>query len=223
MRRLTLPGAWENKDKVLVSILHTEDITITWADGFKRLLIPGDYSFLTGMPFDHARNVGVEQMLAGDYEWLFFLDSDVVPPSDAILRLRNHRQPIISGVYHRRSPPVGEPVMMKHGRWYGEYPANSIIDVEYVGAGCLLLHRSVFDGPNKLPMHRPGKPWFDWRVDMKGWMHPELCTSEDYSFCRMARDCGYRILVDTSIQCKHIGYAEAHRGSFLPLGAINVG
>ena len=129
-------------------------------------------------------------MLARGLEYLFCLDSDVVTPPDTILRLQSHRQPIISGVYFRRSQPfvanlangqpVGIPVMQKNGGWCIDYPPNSVIEVDVVGAGCLLIHRSVFEN---MPHQRPGKPWFDWRVDMQEHLPREKCLSEDFTFC----------------------------------------
>jgi hypothetical protein len=153
-------GSWEIKSQkqVLVGILHTDTTTIAWSFGLRNLIIPGHVIGVSGMPFDHARNSIVRTCLDNGYEWCFFLDSDVVPPNDAIIRLMAHNQPIISGVYHRRSHPVAVPVMLRNGMWLTQYPANKVIEVDLVGCGCMLYHRSVFE---KLPPQRPGKPWFD--------------------------------------------------------------
>ena len=35
--------------------------------------------------------------------------------------------------------------------------------------------------------------------------------------CQAAREKGYKILVDTSIECKHIGYAQSKKEGFAPL------
>lgn len=216
-----MAGAWElNKQpSVLCVILHTDVTTMAWAFGFRELIIPGGIMPLAGMTFDHARNMGAMASLDSGADYVFFLDSDVVPPKDAVLRLIAHNQPIISGVYCRRSPPVAVPVMIKNGNWVTEYPKNSIIEVDLVGAGCLLIHKSVLQ---KLPPQRPGKHWFDWRVDMRGVLPHGECLSEDFTFCAWARKHGYKILVDTSIQCRHIGYGESTHGQFKPLEVVQV-
>lgn len=213
-----MAGSWEiqQQQSVLVNILHTDVTTVAWAFGLRNLQIPGGLMPLAGMPYDHARNVACQVTLDRGAEWLFFLDSDVIPPHDAILRLMSRQQPIISGVYCRRSPPVAIPVMMRGGQWVTSYPANSIIEVDVVGAGCLLIHRSVLE---RIPPQRPGKRWFDWRVDMKGLMPDGECMSEDFTFCLHCRRNGYKILVDTSVQCKHVGLAESKYMSFGPLDA----
>lgn len=217
-----MPGAWELKDqyKVFMYSIHVDTTTIAWAVGFKNLIIPGTYQFYAGMPYDHARNTAVQQFLASPCEWLFSLDTDVIPPPNAILRLLSHGKPFISGVYHRRSPPHGLPVMIKGGGFMTAYPPNSLIEVDYVGAGCLLIHRSVLE---RLPPHpgREEKRWFDWRVDLQNKANPpprEECLSEDFVLCRrVKRELGIPVLVDTGCVCKHVGHAEFMYNNTKPL------
>lgn len=219
-----MAGSWELKqqNQVVVEILHTEHTSVAWALGLRNLIVPGHILPLTGMPFDHARNAGAQACLESGADWLFCYDSDIIPPHDAIVRLISRQKPIISGVYHRRSPPYGIPVMMKPvGMWIVDYPPNAIISVDVVGSGCLLIHRSVLERMQPDP-RRPEKRWFDWRVDCKGLEGAvvEECLSEDFSFCARARkEYGYEILVDTSVQCKHVGLAEATHKALNPCQA----
>ena len=208
-----MAGSWEilNQTQVLTVILTRETVATAWSIGFRNLIIPGTYTFLTGMPFDHARNTGCAKVLELDFQWLFFLDDDVIPPADTILRLMAHKKPIVSGVYYRRSPPI-LPVMLRNtpeGRqWISGYNVPDLIEVDYVGAGCLLIHRDVL---KSLP-----QPWFDWRVDRSD-LPPEQRMSEDFSFCESARQNGYKILVDTSIHCRHVGLGESRmNGQYVP-------
>ena len=217
-----MAGSWEMRDSVVAATLHTDTTTMAWSLGLRKLQPYGmPIMALAGMPYDMARNVACMRALEHGFDWLFFLDSDVVPPPDAVPRLMAHRQPIVSGVYHRRSPPAGIPVMMKPvGQWLTRYPANKVIEVDVVGAGCLLIHRDVLQN---MPPQSPGRHWFDWRVDEKGLPtttdeRPPL--SEDFTFCMWAKKHGYRILVDTSVQCQHIGLAQASYASFEPCTAM---
>lgn len=218
-----MPGSWEIKAqrKVLVYTIHTDLCTMAWAAGLRNLIIPGTYTFLSGMPYDHARNAAVHQFLASPFEWLFSLDSDVIPPPDAILRLLGRNVPIISGVYHRRSPPHGVPVMIRNSQWVTKYTRGEVLEVDLVGAGCLLTHRSVYE---RIPPQRPGKPWFDWRVDLKGTgvVPDHECMSEDFSLCMHWKKHGLKVLVDTSVQCRHAGPAQAIEGAMVPLEATSV-
>lgn len=221
-----MSGSWELKQQrqVLLYTLHTEVTTVAWAYGLKNLIVPGDVCGLAGMPFDHARNHACMRCLEGGYDWLFSLDSDVIPPRDTILKLMSRNSLVISGVYHRRSPPHGIPVMLKNGQWLTQLPQNQVIDVDLVGAGCLLIHRSVLE---RLPPQRgeAGKHWFDWRVDCAQLKRPDgslvwqpgECLSEDFTFCLHCRRHGIPIRVDTSIQCRHVGLAQATYGEMQPL------
>ena len=214
-------GAWEIKErkKVLVGILHTDVVTLAWAFGLRNLIIPGDICPIAGMPFDHARNHLVQTMMQGGYEYVFFLDSDVIPGSDAILRLLSRNEPFISGLYSRRSPPHSIPVAIKNGQWVTNYVPGSVIEVDKVGAGCLLISRKFFES---IPPQRPGYPWFDWRVNFQGTpgLDSEYCQSEDFTLCSHARAHGFRVMLDTSVVCRHCGYAQATHGQFVPMETI---
>ena len=217
-----MSGAWELRaaNLVLAAILHTDITTIAWSFGLRNLIVPGQVIGLVGMPFDHARNVACQRALEMGVEWIFFLDSDVIAPHDAVLRLMAHKQPIISGMYCRRSPPAAVPVMIRDGRWVTEFQPGTVIEVDLVGAGCLLVHRSVLES---LPPQRPGKHWFDWRVDLQGITPADIPPlSEDFTFAHHSRKHGYHVLVDTSIACKHVGLAQSSYGRFDPLDASPV-
>lgn len=217
-----MPGSWELKEqnKVLCAFLHTDLVSTAWALGLRNLIIPGPLVPLSGMPYDHARNQAVEACLSGGFEYLFFIDSDVIPPRDAVLRLLNHRLPIVSGLYCRRSPPHSVPVCIKNGSWYTDFPLGAMIEVDLVGAGCLLIHRTVFEhvlGPRA----NLGKKWFDWRVDTQTLSPPsdQPPLSEDFTWCDLVRKHGYHIMIDSSIQCRHVGLAQSTFGQFLPCEA----
>lgn len=210
-----MPGAWEfGSPSVLVVILTRGTVPIQWAAGYRRLQIPvgGKEIFLAGMPFDHARNVGAESAIANSYKWLFFLDDDVIPPDNVIERLCNHNLDIVSGLYHRRHSGL-EPVMLNNvqgGRQYiTDYTPGSIVKADYVGAGCLLIHRRVLE--------KIQYPWFEWLCDRRDLKEPQR-ISEDYAFCDKARKYGFQIHVDTGIQCLHAGLGAAEAGGrFAPL------
>lgn len=218
-----MPGAWEiSHNKVICAFLHTDIVSTAWALGFRNLL-PHDMPILplAGMPFDHARNVACKAALDGGFEYLFFLDSDVIPPRDVVFRLMNHKKPWVSGMYCRRSPPHSVPVMIKNGTWFTDFIPGGMVEVDLVGAGCLLIHRSFLES---IPPQRPhaGKHWFDWRVDTQGLQLPPDMPplSEDFTLCVWAKNkLNIPTLVDTSIQCRHVGLAQSTFGQFLPCEA----
>ena len=217
--------SWEIPPSVFVYTLSVEQTTMSWAAGLRRLIIPGPFQevhFISGMPYDHARNQACMRFLESGAEWLFSIDSDVIAPRDAIPRLISRGKPVISGIYARRSPPVGIPVMIKDGRWVTEYPANALIEVDVVGAGLLLIHRSVIE---RLPPIDPeiGRAWFSWRVDRQHLLPPGEGMSEDFCFCKQVRDkLKIPIVVDTSVVAAHVGLCQAMPGYFGPIDSVAV-
>ncbi len=199
-----MPGAWEyERPSVLVAILTRGIVPIKWAISYRDIQIPhtGKPIFLSGMPFDHARNVAVEHALRENFTHLLFLDDDVMPPPDVYHRLAAHNLEIVSGLYHRRQNPI-VPVALRANSngsfdWVTSYEKGSLIDVDLVGAGCLLIHRLVLE--------RMSKPWFDWLIDRDDVASGER-VSEDFAFCLKARRMGFSIKLDTSIECAHAGY-----------------
>ncbi len=170
---------------------------------------PTDLSVFQGALIDRARNHLVDQMLQHPLRptHLFFLDSDIVPAADTLTRLLAHRQPIVSGLYRKRTPPH-EVMAITHPPTPSLTLREGVQRVDFVGAGCLLIERRVFE---KI---RP--PWFagEWR----GKNH----LSEDFYFCEKARKAGFKIWLDPSVRPLHIepmgvGTGKSGRAEFIPL------
>lgn len=222
-----MAGAWEIRQQklVLCAFLHTELVTTAWSLNMMR--VAREYPWMpivpiAGRPFDHARDDAGWMCLNNEFEYLFFIDSDVLLPPGGLHRLLSHKKPVVSGVYHRRSTPHGIPVLMRfapgtpHLQWVVHYPRDRLFPVDVAGAGCLLIHRSVLE---KLPWvdERRGHRWFDWRVNMAAILPPGEALSEDYVFnMHCKKHLGIPVLVDPSVQSGHLGPAEAREGGFVP-------
>lgn len=142
------------------------------------------------------RNLVVRRFLnESSSDWLWFLDYDIIFAPETLAWLLKAADPvshpIVSGLYFGR---------FKEGirsMWMHERAGNEFTPVEFfrgdlepltfTGMGCALIHRSVFE---KLDNDDPW-PWFDHdlMVTPDG---PER-MSEDYVFCRRARDAGFTI------------------------------
>lgn len=208
-----MPGAWEESGpQVLVATLTREIVSTEWAKGYRNIILPPGSpppTTTSGQPYDSGRNHLAQLVVDNNIPWILYIDDDVIPPPDVFFQLARHKKEIVSGLYFRRhNPPV--PVMQKDRRWVTQWnPPNSIIEVDWCGAGCLLVSRSVF---LKVP-----KPWFEWRCDREDFP-PEQRLSEDFVFCEKARASGFKVLVDTSVKCLHVGYGRAEEpGVFVPL------
>lgn len=154
---------------------------------------PIDYRFVGSSLIYHAREEAGEHLLKQGYDWLFFIDSDMTPPGDIILRLMEHDKPIVSAMAFKRDPPheacfyetlevEGDHSILKNfTEWDG-----SLTEVAGVGMACCLIKKEVFE--------QTPRPWFN----------PMLMLGEDLAFCYRARQAGFPIYVDTSITCGHI-------------------
>jgi len=227
-----MPASWEllqpgsapgaTQEKVLaVCVPHTGEVTTEWCLRLKELPLPvGTQLFFSrGLPIDLTRETMVKTALEAGFEWVFFfLDSDVVLPLNALENLFSHHLPIVNGMYKAKKPggffwavwmrqkaPDGSEAFAPVASW-GD---ARMLECDVIGCGCMLIHRSVFE---KIREKYPELPWFFWCKER----NPEVLdvlnlpdklmrdVSEDFYFCLLAKACGFQIIVDTSVKCKHI-------------------
>ncbi len=119
---------------------------------------------------------------------LLFVDSDMIFPDDTIPRLLAHKKEIVGVRYKKREFPV---------KWLyeavGEESETDIFKVNHVGTGLMLIDLSVFK--------KMKGSWFNFGRDSQG----ALVLGEDVWFCNSARDEGYDVYVDPTIQVGHLG------------------
>ena len=126
---------------------------------------------------------------------LLFIDSDMSFEADAAERLLARDKDIIGVPYNLRVFPKTSTVKVwdENGKELMEYQGNGLIKVAAVGTGFMLIRTEVF---SKL-----SHPWFFWRAKENG----EVLEGEDSWFCRKAREAGYDIWCDTTVNMKHWG------------------
>ena len=201
--------AWELKPQVLVAVLTRELVATAWAKSLRELSLPpnSQISYITGMPFDHARNTACESALKFGFQYLFFLDDDILLPPNSIHMLMSHNLDITSGLYYRRALPI-HPVALVDGNPPTpiEVAPNSLIKADFVGAGCLLIRRNVLE--------KMANPWFEWMLDKPGDFRK---LSEDFEFARKAKLAGFQPHVDTRVLCTHVGLGSSSHEGYRPL------
>lgn len=208
-----MSGSWEKTEQNILVITLTREIVATkWAIGFKNLIIPEGCTarFYSGMPFDHGRNTGCKAAIEENFKYILFLDDDIIPPLNLLLELPKHNKDIVSGLYFRRSLPL-LPVMYNETdkKSTPVAPVDKLMEVDLVGAGCLLINTQL--------LKKMEKNWFEWLVDRED-LPPLDRTSEDFTFCRKAKQLGSKIYVDTTMRCEHVGLGSSINGEFIPLG-----
>jgi hypothetical protein len=174
-----------------------------------------------------ARQELLVAALQGGADYVLFLDSDMRFPKDTIARLLSHKKSMVGTNYPRRGVPP-EYVAIKRSVALGEDgervegellqttdESTGLEEVEALGFGCVLVHRSVFGAMGQV--HDPREKGPFWFFEY----HPEIKThiGEDVFFCRLAREVGTTIYVDHDLSkdIRHIGqmeYALDHTWAF---------
>jgi hypothetical protein len=190
-------------------------VSVDWALSFANIEKPPiwDVMRLSGLPWDVARTQAAMQCLNGGYQFLFFLDSDIIAPRNTIPRLISHRLPIVSGLYYQRFPTwtgmeaaylpcmfneVAQPNGTVQKQPITDFTPGSLVEAHYVPGGCLLIHRSVFEH-----MLQAGiKEFFKWTLTTAS-EPPGTGRSEDFEFCARARALGFKCMVSTDVICIH--------------------
>ncbi|HKT21223.1 MAG TPA: hypothetical protein VJR06_01175 [Nitrososphaerales archaeon] len=162
---------------------------------------------------DISRDKAVQMAISAGAKWIWFIDSDVMPPPDALARLIAHDKPIVSALYVRRhNPPFNEMLRFRNDAvpslrpiQDGEYTPGELVKCDAVATGCVLIKTEVFEKVKPFQVTidgQPGRPawflWTEWRTLGQGY-------SEDFAFFTRASMQGVPVYCDTSIQCGHCG------------------
>jgi len=158
---------------------------------------------------DQGRNQMATDALLDGYEETMWIDADVDFHPNAIDQLRSHRLPIVCGIYPQKGKRAlashvmpGAPKMV-----FGK--DGGLVEILYAGAGFLLVRREAYMAiQQRLPMCNER-----FKIPLIPFFHPMLhqCEdghwylAEDYAFCERARQCGFKIMADTTIRLWHIG------------------
>lgn len=137
-----------------------------------------------------------------DFDYLFFMGADTIPPLDVIEKLLKTAQAndikIIGGVYWGRhgaeNGNTGNAVAWIHDMSQEDQSKlfkqdNSIIITDGQGMDCVLIHREVYQNIS----------WLSW---------PQ--NDDDYPFYDKAKELGYKNYVDTSVQCLHFYNTDSY-------------
>lgn len=165
--------------------------------------------WLSGPLIANARNDIVRHFLATEAEWLLQVDADMNFDPEDLLRLLEAADPqdrpilgaMCAGTGQLRA---GDPVLAEAG-WLdagGAYPVlaeptGDVIEVDFTGAGMLLMHRSVFP---TIAAAQPSvvAPWFAEAE------HNGRLDGEDWEFCRRARAAGIPVHVHSGVCIGHL-------------------
>lgn len=143
-------------------------------------------------------------------DWILWIDSDISPSAEDINNIISfadkNKVPVLSGLYFTLINDIPVPcsfINNELGKDYSEISienimSRSLISVDAVGFGMLLMHRSV---GTKLIESFGYKHFFLEKQDLNN--HSSF-TGEDFMFCQHLQEIGIPIHVHTGIIPKHI-------------------
>lgn len=182
-------------------------------DAKERQIVDG-LAWGNGLYVDHNRNRAVEMFLSGDAEWALNFDTDISFDWSVPYRLLDEAhptlRPIVSALYVGKivgldgGPPVLVPMFYRRkpsGAYHtvGELH-NSAQEIDGMGMGCTIIHRSVFEG---IPDNGTSRRWFACEDHQIEGMGTTQFVGEDLVFCERAQAAGFRIYGDSRIQVGH--------------------
>lgn len=152
-------------------------------------------------PIAEARNEIVEFALSQNANYIYWLDDDVIAPPDSFLKLANHGKDIINGVYWSKSNPPMPLLFRNHleGPYY-DWHVGDLIEIDAAGMGLTLVKTDVY---RKMQKELPG-PWYSTEYgSFPGVKATPFNNTEDLYFYWKARQMGYQVWADTSVQALH--------------------
>lgn len=154
-----------------------------------------------------ARNTLALKAIEHKADYILWLDSDMQFAPDTLEKLyadyKADKGDIISGLYFRRVAPFSPVLfdwleMTAEGCFHTEPKTipDDIFEVQGIGFGCVFMDIGVIiDVFNKFGTA----------------FGPINGVGEDLSFCWRARQCGYKIVCDPSIQLGHVAHTVVDR------------
>jgi hypothetical protein len=147
-----------------------------------------------------GRQTLVNKALSTGSTHLLFIDSDMVFPPETATHLLSHQKDIVGiAAATRRENRLLNSAQTRWGERLKAGPDDGLVQVDYLGFGCVLIRAEVFA--------KLDKPYFPIRYKETDPEIGDVWLGEDYGFCEKVRAAGYSIHVDTALSHRfgHLG------------------
>ena len=159
------------------------------------------FDYVSGYDCAKARNRIAKNSMAGNYDYVLMVDSDIQLPKDTLIKLLECESDIALGWYYRKRTKTDQTIIFTFGKDFndnncirGQTMIHEIprpIDVKGGGLGIALIKVNIFD---KLQY-----PYFKFVT------YPnDTVLSEDLYFCNLATSNGFNIKCNPSVKGNHI-------------------
>lgn len=245
------------RNRIIIGTPTLGVIRMEWATARWTQVIPTNWTAAsTAVGYSHqiplgylvadAQNIITKTAVEQDFEWMFLLEDDVVPPVDLFLKLNEYMKkgdiPVVSGLYYLKHEPT-EPLVYR-GRGnscFDKFKIGQKVWADGVPTGCLLINCKL------LKILWEESDWYEtgngvrckriWETPAKVYLDPETsqtrlaCGTSDLFWCdrvmkenvieragwkKIAKK-KYPFLVDTTILCLHV---DLNTGVMWPRGNV---
>lgn len=159
------------------------------------------FDFVKGYGCAQARNKCAKEALKYGFDYLMFVDSDVILPDDAVVNLLQGDADVVLGVYPRRNTTTGQTEVFLPGvKDFTDKNNLNLSSLESIdkdrinakggGMGCAMIKCSL--------LKKMKYPYFKYVEYDNG-----ATLSEDNYFCWIASQLGAKIECDTRVRCSH--------------------
>jgi choline kinase len=158
-----------------------------------------------------ARNSLIKLAIDGGYDDLFFIDSDTEWEPEWFFNLLNRPEPIVGGALIKKTDKEGYTVKLVDKKL--KYSQDKkLIEVDGVGTGFMKVSKFALDklweiSDEYTSEGEKHRMVFDIKVE-----NGDL-ISEDYILCNKWKSLGYKVWLDPTITCNHIGIKK-FKGNF---------
>lgn len=216
-------GAYMKSVFSLINILGQKGYTVNFSELSNESLIT------------RARNTLTEMFLRSYHDYLLFIDSDQGFDPAGVAKMIEENVDLVGaavpmkGINWDRVRSAAKEDKEDLSKFTSIYNVNisneqkavlknnpnSIVEVDYVGSGLMLIHRDVFQKLKEVtPSYRSdqhstggieyGETIYDfWRTDIDPASNRLL--SEDYNFCKVWREAGGKIYLAPYVKVVHVG------------------
>jgi hypothetical protein len=140
-----------------------------------------------------------------DYDYLMWIDSDIIFTPAQFSKLLNCNKDIVSGIYQMadgKSLATVQNWDEEYFKHHGHFNfltlqdingKEDLIEVSYTGMGFMLMKKGVFENM-EYPWFRPIEKQIGDAIDF---------TMEDVAFCLKAAEAGFKVFVDPAVRVGH--------------------
>lgn len=206
--------------KVLIGITTAETVCHETMESLFNMTRPADVQvtlrIIHAYQVSNGRNELAMYALQNGFDYLFFIDSDVIIPEFTLERLLAANTLVINGTYPRKEIDTivkDNPytTLYRHDRRglnainfgpffmsQNELPKEGVVPVDAAGLGCTLINTNVFRIIG-------GNDWFHFAQEQQRISHGPYCLGEDLYFYRECLRHNIQPYAEGSVRCGHVG------------------